>query len=165
MIKQVIMGLVFIFSLNANAVDILLSSKIKISYIDPVAIAHSMNLLSLQYEDHIVSHEIVTNAETYQKIDIKGAELIFFRSVFFPEFRSKLNKELQTYSEEQAEVWGVETGGFNLVYNVNKTIFGGHNSQKKMGYIFVMLGETLHLIRVEGETKYFDVIFNSFQEL
>lgn len=164
MIKQGFMGLVLIFSLNANAVDILLSSKVKISYVDPTAIAHSINLLSLKYEDHVVSHEIVTNANIYQNIDIKGAELLFFRSVFFSEFRSKLNEELQLHSGDQAQAWGIGEESFNLVYNSNKTMFGGHNSRQNMGYVFIMLGETLHLIRVDGKAKYFDAIYHSFQE-
>jgi len=160
--------LLFIFSLffvtESFSDTLVLSSKLKVDYPNPVLISHTENTLIIKYENWSFLHNIVNPKEIYHTIDLTGLEKDFILSIFEQKTNSNFPEWLNALSREQAKEFGVTSSNV-LRRKINLSeIIGVYDKKRNSGYLYVFDETKIHHFVIYGSEEKYNLLVSYIKE-
>jgi len=143
---------------------LVLSTKLKIDYPNPVLIAHGSEDLIVKYKDWSFFHTVFNSKTFYSQIDLTGLEKDFIRLMFGYKEKPHFPEWFPVLAKGQADAFGI-TPDNSKKFNIgNSEILTTHDESKKKGYIFIIEELAVHQISIHGTQKELNLIVKNIRE-
>jgi hypothetical protein len=158
--KKLLPIFMLLFSSVCFGEILVISSKLKVEYPQPLLIANGGGLI-FKYDKWWFSHEIVDSKNMYQPVDLTGIDKIFIKAIFTGD--ALPTKWLSELAIEQANVFGVTKSNVESFKIGQAEIMGVYNTKDNQGQIFIVEDLMTHRLEVNGAKEKFKLILSKIK--
>ncbi|WP_199610664.1 hypothetical protein [Flocculibacter collagenilyticus] len=165
--KQIIGSLMVSILLTSSCVasELILSSKLSLSYSEPKVVAHTGNMLIFKFSDWSFSHEVINPKSFNSAVDLTEIEHDFVNSLFYPALRKSFPPWLSSLSEETAASLAINAEQVsNTTVGNNIKVFSSYDKKEKQGYVFLLEEQQIHLLNIQGSANAFKQFVERIKE-
>jgi hypothetical protein len=157
---QVIIFLILACS-NLFASTLVLSSKLKLEYPEPLLISHTEDKLIFKYKDAAIVHNIVNPKTMYANTDLSGFEKPYIYALFDRPLQLELPLDIQQLAVKQRTHMGLDLSKGNIQSEQNFEILSSYDERRKIGHVFIIEELRIHHIAVDGSQDFLEEIIDS----
>lgn len=146
---------------NIFASTLVLSSKLKLEYPEPLLISHTEDKLILKYSDAAIVHNIVNPKTMYANTDLSGFEKQYVYALFDRPSNLELPLNIKKLALRQRADMGLISSEGSIQRAPNFEILSSYDERKKIGHVFIIEELKIHHLAVDGSQNFLKKIIDS----